>query len=277
MSCAVSYDLLADMKRIASAIDILLPRTCIVCGARLLYSERHICLLCASEMPLTRFWKQSHNLMSDRFNDIIQKNLINGKSAPPMSCHEMPEAADVCPGSCREPYAYAAALFTYHAEAPFRLIPYNIKYKGDVRAGEYFGRMLGSRLMKEDIWKDADIVIPVPLHWSRRLRRGYNQAEAIASGLASVMGISLRTDILVRKKRTRTQTKLDIAGKALNVAGAFAVDSKALPLNDLKHVIILDDVFTTGSTAGACFMALRAVLPVSVRISVVTLAFVSGA
>lgn len=195
--------------------------------------------------------------MSDRFNEVIQKNIGNSSE--------------------REPYAFSAALFTYHAEAPFRLIPYNIKYKGDIRAGEYFGRMLGSRLMKEEIWREADIVIPVPLHWSRKFRRGYNQAEAIASGLASVTGIALRTDILVRKKRTRTQTKLDIEGKALNVAGAFAVNSKALPLNDLKHVIILDDVFTTGSTAGECFRALRTVFPPDVRISVATLGFVGGA
>jgi predicted amidophosphoribosyltransferase len=210
MPSTLSDCLLAGMKRIAAAIDLLLPRTCIVCGTRLLSSERHICLLCAGEMPLTRFWKQSHNLMSDRFNDIIQKNLINGKSATPTSCHEMPEAADACPGYCREPYAYAAALFTYHAEAQFRFIPYNIKYKGDIRAGEYFGRMLGARLIPEEHWKDADIIIPVPLHWTRRFRRGYNQAEAIASGLASAMGIPVRNDILFRRKRTRTQTKLSM-------------------------------------------------------------------
>ena len=274
MSCAVSYDLLADMKRIASAIDILLPRTCIVCGARLLSAEHHICLTCMADMPLTYFWKQSHNPMSDRFNDIIQKNLINGKLAPPMSCHEMPEAADACPGFCREPYAYAAALFTYHAEAPFRFIPYNIKYKGDVRAGEYFGRMLGSRLMKEDIWKDADIIIPVPLHWTRRFRRGYNQAEAIASGLASVMGIPVRNDILFRHKRTRTQTKLNMEGKVRNVAGAFK--ARKCDSGEYRHIIIVDDVFTTGSTLHACFMALRSVFPPTVRISVVTLAFVGG-
>ena len=274
MPCTLSDCLLAGMKRIAAAIDLLLPRTCIVCGTRLLYSERHICLLCAGEMPLTRFWKQSHNLMSDRFNDIIQKNLINGKSAPPMSCHEMPEAADACPGSCREPYAYAAALFTYHAEAPFKFIPYNIKYKGDIRAGEYFGRMLGARLMREEHWKDADIIIPVPLHWTRRFRRGYNQAEAIASGLASAMGIPVRNDILFRRKRTRTQTKLNMEGKVLNVAGAFK--ARKCDSGEYRHIIIVDDVFTTGSTLMACFTALRTVFPPSIRISVATLGFVGG-
>lgn len=245
------------MKRIASAIDLLIPRTCIVCGEKLLSSERHICLGCMAEMPLTYFWKQSHNPMSDRFNEVIQKN-----------------RSDLAPW---EPYAYAAALFTYHGEAPFRLIPYNIKYKGDVRAGKYFGRVLGSRLMKESHWQDADIVIPVPLHWTRRFRRGYNQAEAIARGLALVMGIPVATDILMRRKRTKTQTKLDIEGKARNVAGAFAVNEMALSSKAVKHMIIVDDVFTTGATLGECFRALRSVFPPSIRISIATLAFVGGA
>ena len=274
MSFLIVSGFLAGMKRIASAIDLLLPRTCIVCGQRLLSSEQHICLLCAAEMPLTHFWKQSRNPMSDRFNDIMQKELINGKTDLPMSYQEMPEAADVCPAPCREAYAYASALFTYHAEAPFRLIPYNIKYKGNIRAGIYFGRMLGARLMLEEHWKDADIIIPVPLHWTRRFRRGYNQAEAIAYGIASAMGIPVRNDILFRRKRTRTQTKLNIEGKRRNVSGAFKA-RKCEP-GKYRHIIIVDDVFTTGSTLMACFTALRTVFPPSVRISVATLGFVGG-
>lgn len=264
MSCPVSFVLIAGMKRIAAAIDLLLPRTCIVCGTRLLSSEHHICLYCAAEMPLTRFWKQSHNPMSDRFNDIIQKNLIQEEHAKGVS--------DASAGSCREPYAYAAALFTYHAEASYRHIPYSIKYKGNVRAGEYFGRMLGSRLIKEELWADAETVIPVPLHWTRKFRRGYNQAEAIASGLASAMRITVRNDILIRIRQTKTQTKLDIDGKVRNVSGAFKA-SKCDP-GEYSHIIIVDDVFTTGSTLYACFTALREVFPPTVRISVVTLAFV---
>ena len=213
--------------------------------------------------------------MSDRFNDIIQKNLINVKADFPMSRHEMPEAADACPGSCREPYAYAAALFTYHAEAPFRFIPYNIKYKGDIRAGKYFGRMLGARLLLEEHWKDAEIIIPVPLHWTRKFRRGYNQAEAIASGLASAMGIPVRNDIIFRHKRTRTQTKLNMEGKIRNVTGAFR--ARNCDPGEYRHIIIVDDVFTTGSTLMACFMALREVYPYPVRISVATLGFVGHA
>lgn len=245
------------MKWITSAIDILLPRTCIVCGERLFRDELHICLECRADLPLTYFWKQDHNPMSDRFNEVIQKDL-EARNDPR-----------------REDYALSAALFLYQSEGPFRLIPYNIKYKGNIKAGEYFGRMLGNRLKNEMTWKDADLIIPVPLHWSRQFRRGYNQAEAIASGVASAMGIPVRTDILVRRKRTKTQTKLDIEEKSKNVADAFEV--KTLEVPKVRHLIIVDDVFTTGSTVGACFTALRSVLPAEVRISVATLAFVGEA
>lgn len=240
------------MKRIASAIDILIPRTCIVCGNRLHSFERHICIECAAGMPLTHFWKQSHNPMSDRFNEVIQKN-INNSSVP-------------------ESYAYAAALFIYQPEASFRLIPHNIKYKGDILAGEHFGRMLGKRLKDSVLWNDAELIIPVPLHWTRKFRRGYNQAEVIASGIASAMGIPFRTDLLVRIKHTRTQTRLSIEGKALNVANAF--ESRKCGTLKYRHIIIVDDVFTTGSTLYACFSALREIFPPTVRISVATLGFV---
>ena len=88
----------------------------------------------------------------------------------------------------------------------------------------------------------------------------------------------MRTDILVRKRRTKTQTKLDIKGKARNVAGAFAVSEDAAVIfrngGSIRHIVLLDDVFTTGSTLGACFQALRSVFPPAVRISVATLGFV---
>lgn len=245
---------------LAGMMDMFLPRVCIVCGCRLLRHERHLCLGCHMDMPLTRFWERSHNPMADKFNEVIQDGI---------------EA-----GGAHEPYAYAAALFLYHSEAGYRHIPYQIKYHGNLKAGEHFGTMLGKKLAVSPLWSDIDMIIPVPLHWTRQWKRGYNQAEVIASALARELDVPMRTDILVRKKRTKTQTKLDIKGKARNVAGAFAVseDARAIFRNGgtVRHIVLLDDVFTTGSTLGACFTALRAVFPQSVRISVATLGFVGA-
>ena len=194
------------MKRIAfrglqAAVDILLPRTCIVCGRRLHLDEKHLCLGCLSDLPKTYFWQRSHNQMADRFNEIIGKRT----------------------GGDHERYAFAAALFFYHSEADYRLIPYQIKYHGNIAAGQHFGRMLGSRLASSEMYSDVDMVIPVPLHWTRKWKRGYNQAEAIASGVAESMKAAMRTDILMRTRRTATQTKVDVEEKSRNVSGAFSV------------------------------------------------------
>jgi ComF family protein len=217
-------------------------------------------------MPLTRFGLMKHNPMADKFNEMIQ----NGSD-----------------DSWRqEAYAFASALFFYEDESGFRHIPHQIKYQGNISAGRYFGRMLGHELLSAEWASDVDMVIPVPLHWTRRWSRGYNQAEIIAEGVAAELGVPMRADILKRVRKTQTQTKLEVSEKSSNVAGAFLVDQRPGRLSDSachddsaqcnlpKHILLVDDVFTTGSTLHACFVALREAFPPSVRISVATLGFV---
>ena len=235
-----------------AALDLLIPRTCLVCGCRLEIEQEHLCPDCLDDLPRTYYWLRRFNPMADRFNALIQENLE--------------EHID---------YAYATALFFYRDESEYRRIPYQIKYHGDIPAGRFFGRQLGHTIAATEHFADVDAVIPVPLHWARKWSRGYNQAEIIASEVASILGAELRIDILQRCRRTRTQTQLSIEGKAANVHGAFRVrtcviDSIKVP----KHLLLIDDVFTTGSTLHACYQALRSVFPPEVRISVATLAFV---
>ena len=253
------------IKYIVRAVaDMILPRSCVVCGEKLLLSEMHLCLHCMADLPLTRFWEMTHNPMADKFNAVIQVRLEESQARP------------------HERYAHAAALFFFSSDAPYRHILYTIKYEGRVDIGRHFGRMLGARLASSEAFRDVDCVIPVPLHWIRRWRRGYNQAEVIAREVASALGAPLDCRTLVRRRRTRTQTRLDIQGKAANVAGAFEMRKESKSLDghqptEIRHILLIDDVFTTGSTLHACFTALRAAFPPSVRISVATLAFVGGA
>lgn len=252
------------MKRLSYMLccvaDLLLPRSCIACGEKLLLNEKHLCLGCLSDMPKTFFWTQKHNPMADRFNELLQKSLV---LTSPFRF---------------EKYVYAVSLIYYRDGDNFCHIPHEIKYHRNLAAGQYFGNMLGKKIAQSAFLNDVDTVIPVPLHWKRRWTRGYNQAEVIAGAVAECLGATVRTDILYRTRHTQTQTRLSIDEKGSNVAGAFAVRN-GFPLNPdgFRHILLVDDVFTTGSTLHACFSALRSVFPPNVRISIATLAFVGKA
>ncbi len=233
--------------------DLVMPRECIVCGRPLALRERHLCIGCLADLPRTYFSNMPHNQLADRFNSLIQRDL------------------DATGGF--EEYACATSLFFYRSQTGYRLITQRLKYHSDYAAGRYFASMLGREMAASPIYSDVDAVIPVPLHWTRRWSRGHNQAEIIAEVLARDLGAEMRTDILCRARRTRTQTRLSVEGKAHNVEGAFRIRRlKAVP--EYSHILLVDDVFTTGATLHSCHRALRGVFPPPVRISVAALACV---
>ena len=240
------------MKPFVALGDLLMPRTCPVCGRALGLEEREICLHCAADLPLTFYWERTRNPMADRLNAAL------------LDMEGMP-------------YAYAASLLFYDDDAPYKMIPRRLKYENGLGTGRYFAAMLGRYLKESAHFADVDTVIPVPLHWMRRWKRGYNQAAVIARAVAKEMGVRCREDILFRRRSTATQTRLGGEERARNVAEAFAVRRRFRNKSGMtspRHVLLLDDVFTTGATSAACFRALRCVLPEGTRISVATLAFV---
>ncbi len=244
-----------DLKTSLSAIaDLVLPRVCAVCGRTLLLQEKHICLGCLADFPETRFCTLGHNPMADRFNAVIA-------------------------GDDYEPYAYAAALYYYSSDNGYAKISQALKYRRNFAAGRYFARMLGRRLASSPLFADVDTVVPAPLHPTRRWKRGYNQAEVIAVEVASVLGAECRTGLLRRVRRTATQTRLSGEEKRRNVSGAFAVRPRSIPGRNgssaPRHILLIDDVFTSGSTLAACHKALRGAFGADcTRISVAVLAFV---
>ena len=237
------------IRRIVRSLsDLLLPRTCAVCGRPLLVEEKNLCVGCLADLPLTYFWTMPHNPMADAFNALVE-----------------------APG-----YVHAAALFYY--SSGYEQITQALKYRRNFAVGRWAASLLGCR-MRDAGWQ-VDAVCCVPLHWMRRRRRGYNQAEVIARSLASALGAAFLPRLLRRSRRTRTQTHLDAAARSKNVSGAFRANPRALTPScpaptGRPLILIVDDVFTTGSTLSACYNALREAFGDTIDIAIAALAFVA--
>ena len=236
---------------IRELLDLVMPRECLVCGRRLGVQEEHLCIWCASDLPYTGYWERAHNAMADQFNALLERLRPEGE---PMA------------------FAYAAALLFYHHDNPYKRIPQALKYGFNLQAGRFFSARLGTFMARVPHWADVDTVIPVPLHPWRKWQRGYNQADVIAAELARSLGATLHADALQRTRRTRSQTRLDAEDRLRNVAGVFRV-RRAF---SSRHVLLVDDTFTTGATLSACYYAVRKALGPSVRISIATLAVVEA-
>lgn len=240
---------------IRSVTDVFLQRRCPVCGEMLRGRERRLCLHCAADLPRTYYWRTSRNPMADRFNERLVSS-FHGQSV------ESPR------------YVYAAALHFYRSEAGYAAIPQALKYQADFGMGRAFAAELGRCLAESEAFRDVTGVVPVPLHPWRRFRRGYNQAAVIARTVARELGVPLLTGLLRRRRYTRTQTRLGADAKARNVAGAFALTARAKKkmTGRAGHLLLVDDVYTTGATLEACYRTLLPLAPE--RISIATLAVV---
>ena len=234
----------SDLKLYARSLrEVFFPRRCVVCGRWLGMDERDLCAACLEELPLTYQW------------DIVQ-NAAFERLARRFEVED------------------AAALMFFSAESDYRKILYAIKYGGRRELGRRMGALLGGYLAGSRSFSGGQAVVPVPLHPLRRWKRGYNQAEEIARGVAAAMGLPLETRLLRRHRHTKTQTRLSGAAKTANVQGAFRLnEARARLLQDqgIQHLILVDDTLTTGSTLAACAMPLAAA---GFRVSSATLAFV---
>lgn len=251
--------------------DFFLPERCVVCGRMLSSREHYLCCPCDADLPLTKYALREMQSMSERYNARIQ------------------EYAD-----SYESFARAAALFFYRENAGYKGIPQALKYEGRRSLGRYFGLRLGRELAQSPLFADVDLVVPVPLHPWRHFRRGYNQAAVLARAVCEAYAVAacpvsppfavrpsvplFAGGLVLRTRATRSQTRLSGEEKAKNVAGAFRISPHAfarLPFPP-RHILVVDDVFTSGATLAAVHHALRTVFPPEIRISVATLAFVQG-
>jgi len=163
----------------------------------------------------------------------------------------------------------AAAFSFYTRDSRIRRLIHQLKYRGIKEIGPELGRIYGNTLKSSGFFDDIDIIVPVPLHPSKMRQRGYNQSDLISEGLSDVSGLPVNKEILIRKTGSKTQTKKSRYDRWTNVEDIFCVTG----VTDISgsHILLVDDVITTGSTLEACTNELLKIE--KVKVSVVALAF----
>jgi len=171
-------------------------------------------------------------------------------------------------GRCR--FETVTSLFYYRRESGFSKLTRAVKYLYNRKLGLFLGNMLG-RFLNGTV-PPVDAVVPVPVHPLKKWRRGYNQAEIIAAGISETLNVPVWCDVLRRRKWSRSQTRTDVGNKWENVESAFSLNRDGYGKIGGRHILLVDDVLTTGATAEACWKVLSQVP--DVRVSFSTLAFV---
>ncbi|MFO7575164.1 MAG: ComF family protein [Bacteroidales bacterium] len=217
--------------------SLLFPRLCHACGDHLVRNENVICTGCRVAIPKTGFEAVRDNFVEKLFW-----------------------------GRCR--LEKATALAFYIKGGKMSRLVYRLKYDGYREIGAEMGRMLAVSLMSAGFLDDIDCLVPVPLHPARERKRGFNQSLIIAEGLSSLSGIEIVSGSLVRICGADTQTVRSRTERWRNVEGIFAVKNEDELLH--RHVLLVDDVITTGSTIDACYAALSGIQ--GIRVSAASLA-----
>lgn len=226
------YDLWDDF------ISLLFPRLCYGCGNDLMRNESLICTECYVTIPRTNYHTMADNPVSQLFwgRCLIER---------------------------------AAAFSYYNKGSRIRNLIHNMKYKGLKELGYELGRIYGTSLLGSDFLEGIDVLIPVPLHLSKKRIRGFNQSECIASGIGDTTGLTVDNQALARITGSATQTKRSRYDRWTNVEGIFTVTDPSLIRG--KHILLIDDVITTGATIESCTGELLKVE--GVKVSVAALAY----
>lgn len=132
----------------------------------------------------------------------------------------------------------------------YKTLIHRFKYDRKIPLGKRLAQSLGEKIASDKNLSNCDLVIPVPLHRARKRERGFNQSEILAEGMSNVINVAVLKDVLKRKKNTKDQTLLNVQQRKENVEGAFTVTRPDKVIG--KHIILVDDVMTTGATLNEC-------------------------
>lgn len=204
-------------------IALFYPHLCWSCNQNLSYTSTNICLNCQYKLPETNLHLEEDNIFMERFIGRI-------------------------------PLKSAAAFYYFIKGGRLQPIIHKLKYERKPQIGLQLGEQYGHILKEAETFQSIDCIIPVPLHPKRLQQRGYNQSIVFGQGLSNTMNIPIYENVLIRTQMTTSQTKKSRTDRFQNVATAFKVINNNL-LKD-KHILLVDDVMTTGATLEACGLEL---------------------
>jgi ComF family protein len=206
-----------------SFLHLLFPHVCAGCGSDILNRETMLCMRCTNDLPETNFeWHP---------NNPVEKIFWG-----------------------RLPLVSATAQYYFTKESLMQHLMHQFKYKGNKELGQQLGRFMGEQLLRSGRFVSVNALIPLPLFPSKEKRRGYNQATVLCRGMAESMRIPVLEKIIIRPHHTETQTKKGRIERWKNMEGKFILSDPAAVIN--KHVLLVDDVITTGATLEASGTAL---------------------
>lgn len=216
-------------------INLFFPNVCVGCKNVLVEQEKVICIHCLHELPLTNLHVNDSKVISKVFYGTVVLQ-------------------------------HATALFYYPKKGVVRQLIHHLKYKNQKQISGYLGKWLGIELKNSGNYNDIDVVIPVPLHQKRTRQRGYNQVEGFAKELALSLNAEYNDSTLFRNKNTSTQTVKNRLTRWKNVQTIFEITD----VNTLKgkHILLVDDVITTGATIKSCVTELNKIDNVKLSLAV---------
>jgi ComF family protein len=202
-----------------SLLHLLFPHVCAGCGSDLLAKDHLLCLRCLDALPQTHFHLHAHNPVEKIFWG-------------------------------RLPLTLATAQYYFTKESLLRHLLKQFKYRGNGSLAFYMGQVMGHQLLASHHFSQVDALVPLPLYASKERARGYNQATLLCNGIADVLGKPVLNNVVSRVTATESQTKKSRVERWQNMEGRFnLIDASAIAG---KHLLLVDDVVTTGATLEAC-------------------------
>lgn len=209
------------------------PHNCEGCGSDILFDDQFLCARCIHALPETGFFKRENNRVEKLFYGRIH-------------------------------IQQAGAAFYFTKDSLLQHLLVQLKYRSNKEAGYFLGRMMGHALSKSERFADVDMLVALPLNPKKEFRRGYNQAALICEGISEVWKRPVCRDVVSRIRFTETQTHQNRVSRWQNMEGVFAVTKPETLVN--SHILLIDDVITTGATLEACGSVLLQIPGVSLSI-----------